>query len=43
LSRAELLCDVGFFQKRGSKDQPLFWVPFMYRDALKLVQGQAED
>jgi hypothetical protein len=42
LKRAEKLVDVGFFQKRGSKDQPLFWVPFLYRDALKLVQGQAE-
>jgi hypothetical protein len=40
--RAEKLADVGFFQKRGTKDQPLFWVPFIYRDALHLVQGQAE-
>ena len=42
LGRAEKLTDVGFFQKRGSKEQPLFWVPFLYRDALKMVQGQAE-
>lgn len=42
LTRAERLTDVGFFQKRGSKEQPLFWVPFLYRDALKMVQGQAE-
>jgi hypothetical protein len=42
LARAEKLTDVGFFQKRGSKEQPLFWVPFLYRDALKMVQGQAE-
>jgi hypothetical protein len=40
--RAEKLHEVGFFQKRGSKEQPLFWVPFLYRDALHLVQGQAE-
>lgn len=42
LTRAEKLAEVGFFQKRGSKEQPLFWVPFLYRDALNLVQGQAE-
>jgi hypothetical protein len=42
LARAEKLTDVGFFQKRGSKEQPLYWVPFLYRDALKMVQGQAE-
>jgi len=41
LSRAEKLTEVGFFQRRGSKEQPLFWVPFLYRDALNLVQGQA--
>jgi hypothetical protein len=41
-ARAEKLTEVGFFQKRGSKEQPWFWVPFLYRDALNLVQGQAE-
>ncbi len=41
-TRAEQLAEVGFFQRRGSKEQPLFWVPFLYRDALNLVQGQAE-
>lgn len=42
LARAEKLMEVGFFQLRGSKEQPVFWVPFLYRDALHLVQGQAE-
>jgi hypothetical protein len=42
LATAEQLTEIGFFQKRGPKDQPLFWVPFLYRDALHLVQGQAE-
>jgi hypothetical protein len=42
LSTAERLTEIGFFQKRGSKDQPMFWVPFLYRDALHLVQGQAD-
>jgi hypothetical protein len=30
-----------FFQKRGQKEQPQFWVPFLYRDALHMAQGQA--
>jgi hypothetical protein len=42
LTRAESLAEVCFFQRRGSKEQPQFWVPFLYRDALKMVQGQAE-
>jgi hypothetical protein len=42
LERAEKLVEVGFFEKRGSKEQPLFWVPFLYRDALNLVQGPAD-
>ncbi len=41
-TRAEKLADVGFFQRRGSKEQPVFWVPFLYRDALNLVQGPAD-
>jgi hypothetical protein len=41
-AKAEKLAEVGFFQKRGSKEEPLYWVPFLYRDALKLVQGHAE-
>ena len=42
LSKAEELAEAGFFEKRGSKDLPVFWVPFLYRDALNLVQGQAD-
>jgi len=42
VSRAEELSEVGFFQKRGSKEQPVFWVPFLYRGALNLVQGPAD-
>jgi hypothetical protein len=42
LAKAEMLTEIGFFQKRGSKEQPLFWVPFLYRGALKLVHGQAD-
>ena len=38
---AEQLVEAGFFERRGSKDSPLYWVPFLYRDALDLVQGAA--
>jgi hypothetical protein len=36
------LVSVGFFEERGSRAAPEFWVPFLYRDALDLVQGSAE-
>ncbi len=34
--------DVGFFSKQGSKESPEFWVPFLYRPALEMVQGTAD-
>jgi len=40
--RASELTAIGFFELRGSKQSPSFWVPFIYRDALDLVQGSAE-
>jgi hypothetical protein len=39
---ATALVDVGFFERRGSRDEPEFWVPFLYRDALNMIQGAAE-
>jgi hypothetical protein len=39
---ATKLVDVGFFEKRGTREQPVYWVPFIYRPALKLVQGSAD-
>lgn len=39
---ADSLVDVGFFEKRGSGEEPEYWVPFLYRDALRMVQGAAE-
>ena len=42
LATAERLAEVGFFEKRGSKEEQLFWVPFIYRDALRLIQGSAK-
>jgi hypothetical protein len=38
---AERLAEAGFFEKRGPKDTPSYWVPFLYRPALGLVQGSA--
>lgn len=42
IAKARELVELGFFEQRGSKDQPTFWIPFLYRDALHLVQGRAE-
>lgn len=40
-SIADSLVAIGFFELRGSGDNPDYWVPFLYRDALQLVQGEA--
>ena len=39
---AQMLVEVGFMEVRGEKDQPTYWIPILYRDALELVQGAAE-
>ena len=39
---AEKLVEAGFFERRGSKESPNYWVPFLYREALQLVQGTAK-
>lgn len=39
---AAALVEVGFFQSRGPRDAPEYWVPFLYRPALEMVQGSAE-
>lgn len=41
LARAERLVEFGFFERRGPKREPSFWVPFLYRPALDLSQGSA--
>lgn len=38
---AEKLVEAGFFERRGSKQTPAFWVPMLYRSALDLIQGAA--
>ena len=43
LTRARALVEVGFFEERGDRSDPIFWVPFLYRDALKMVQGTADN
>jgi hypothetical protein len=42
IAKADELVELGFFEKRGTRDDPTFWVPFLYRDALHLIQGRAE-
>lgn len=39
---AGTLATIGFFEQRGSRQNPEYWVPFLYRDALDLVQGTAD-
>lgn len=41
ISRADRLVQIGFFEKRGPKISPSYWVPFLYRPALELSQGSA--
>ena len=38
---AEKLVDIGFFSLRGTNLLPVYLVPYLYRDALKMVQGSA--
>lgn len=40
--QASDLAGIGFFEVRGSKQEPSYWVPFLYRDALDLIQGAAD-
>jgi hypothetical protein len=42
ITKANELVELGFFEARGPRHAPTFWVPFLYRDALHLVQGRAE-
>ena len=39
---ARTAVEVGFFEASGDKNSPDYWVPFLYRDALGLVQGTAD-
>lgn len=39
--RAQRLVEIGFLEQRGDNDAPTYWVPFLYRLALHMRQGQA--
>lgn len=39
---ASRMHDIGFFETRGDKADPQYWVPFLYRSALHMIQGAAE-
>jgi hypothetical protein len=43
MEKAEELVEVGFFQPRKSRELTTYWVPFLYRDALKMSQGLATE
>jgi hypothetical protein len=38
---ADKLVEAGFFERRGTKESPNYWVPFLYREALDMIQGTA--
>ncbi|WP_146755369.1 hypothetical protein [Arthrobacter sp. AQ5-05] len=42
LQRAKRLVDVGVFEPRGTKAAPRYWVPFLYRPELAVIQGKAQ-
>jgi len=39
---ADRLVEIGYFERRGNRQDSTYWVPFMYRPVLKMVQGSAE-
>ena len=39
---AKKLVEIGFFEEKGDFRNPKFWVPFIYRNELKMIQGAAE-
>jgi len=41
IAKADDLRKLGFFQVRGTRDEPTYWIPFIYRDALSMVQEKA--
>ena len=43
LLNAGKLTDIGFFEIRGKKNNPEYWIPFLYRPSLNLIQGKAEE
>ena len=42
-TKADELVDLGFFQRRDRQGEATYWVPYLYRDALHMIQGKAEE
>ncbi|MGD0196896.1 MAG: hypothetical protein ABSC56_03150 [Solirubrobacteraceae bacterium] len=42
LTTADHLAEIGFFERRGDRERFTFWVPFLYRDALRMIQGSTD-
>jgi len=40
-TRAQRLVEIGFLEERREKEEPTFWVPFLYRLGLNMRQGSA--
>lgn len=36
------LVDIGIFEEKGDNRNPRYWVPFLYRNELKMIQGSAD-
>lgn len=43
LNIAAKLVEVGFFEVRGERSNPEYWIPFLYRPSLNLIQGKADE
>jgi hypothetical protein len=41
-SNIKALIEIGLFEARNIKGDEYFWIPFIYRDALGMIQGTAE-
>lgn len=39
---AKSLVEIGIFEQKGNKLNPRYWVPFLYRPALRMIQGSAD-
>jgi hypothetical protein len=39
---ADNLVEIGFFERRNRDGNTTYWVPFLYRDALEMVQGATD-
>lgn len=40
--RISRLVEIGFFKRKNEKGRFVYWVPFLYRPGLEMVQGSAE-